>query len=241
MGGSRSARSGGLAQAITWVFEKLGVLNQGSTESAPTPTTQESSETAGISTNALNVTRVGGLAATVTAVGAAALAIFNIKQTSKPAIVVAAYASVGVIVAAALLTAAIIISADIRGRVATQAAAPAGQAKTGSPATIASTAESFTAAWKAVVQRLADILQRLERDDESLVDVWVDASGTTGLTAHLAPPAEKAQDHARLTACQARILAQFESLIDLDTEGGWSGAANGIQRLLDSMTRLLDG
>ena len=70
-----------------------------------------------ISSNALNVTRVGGLAALVSSVGAAALALFGVdKATDKPSIVVAAYVSVGVIVAAGLVSAAVIVATDIRTR-----------------------------------------------------------------------------------------------------------------------------
>jgi hypothetical protein len=66
------------------------------------------------------VTRVGGLTALIASAGAAALAIFNVhKGVDQASVVVAAYVSVGAIVAASLLTAAIIISADIRARSAT--------------------------------------------------------------------------------------------------------------------------
>jgi hypothetical protein len=109
----------GFAATATKLLEAVGVLNKGSSESAATPKANDAEQMSGISSNALNVTRVGGLAALIAAVGAAALAIFNVnKATDKASIVVAAYISVGVIIASALLTVAIIISSDIRARAA---------------------------------------------------------------------------------------------------------------------------
>jgi len=53
----------------------------------------------------------------VAAVGAAAIALFNVDKNKDPhTVVAAAYASVGIIVAAALITAGIIVVADIRAR-----------------------------------------------------------------------------------------------------------------------------
>jgi len=239
---SADARSGGIAKAITWFFEKLGLLNKGSSESPPTPTAADASQTVGVSTNALNVTRVGGLAATVAAVGAAALAIFNVKQNAKPPIVAAAYASVGLIVAAALVTAAIIISADIRSRVAVQSAppapAPSAQAATAEPA---ATDESFRTAWERVLTDLTDTLRRSEHNQESAIDVWLDAAGTAGLIARLSPSAGQAQAHARLMACQSHILSAFQSLINISDAGARAKATSDIAALLRSMSRLIAG
>jgi hypothetical protein len=131
-GGSDTERDTGFAKIVTIVFESLGVLNKGSAETAAAPDPDEPVATQAISSNSLNVTRVGGLAALITAVGAAALAVFNVDKTADEApVVVAAYASVGVIVAAALLTAGIIVGADIRARKEIAAVTPpAGTDKT---------------------------------------------------------------------------------------------------------------
>jgi hypothetical protein len=131
----------GWAGLWTRAFESVGLLNKGSADSAATPEAGDAAQTAGVSSNALNVTRVGGLAALIVGAGAAAIAIFNVnKATDNASIVVAAYVSVGAIVAAALLTAAVIISSDIRARVAVngQQHAPPGahhrhQLRCGSP------------------------------------------------------------------------------------------------------------
>jgi Zn-dependent alcohol dehydrogenase len=108
-------RNDGWAKAWTAVFEAVGLLNKGSKDAPAAPTADEASEVTAIGSNALNVTRVGGLAAVVTTVGAAAMALFN--TTNEPtAVVVAAYGGCALVIAAALLTAAIIIAADIRAR-----------------------------------------------------------------------------------------------------------------------------
>jgi hypothetical protein len=77
-----------------------------------------------VASNTLNVTRVGGLAAVVASIGAVALALYGVdKATDHVPIVVAAYVSVGAIVAAALISMAITISADVRARGSTSVAA----------------------------------------------------------------------------------------------------------------------
>ena len=109
--------AGGLAHAITTFFESIGLLNKGSADARAVPNTTEAAQVQPIVSNSLNVTRVGGLAALITSVGAVALTVFNVNKKTDPVpVIVAAYISVGVIVAAALLTTAIIISADVRAR-----------------------------------------------------------------------------------------------------------------------------
>lgn len=66
--------------------------------------------------NSLNVTRVTGLAALVSAVLAAITPIFSAEASDPTALRVAMPAIQGLIVAAALFTAAIVVAADIRGR-----------------------------------------------------------------------------------------------------------------------------
>jgi hypothetical protein len=101
------------------VFESLGVLNKGSVKAQAAPDTSDIANLQPISSNALNVTRVGGIGTLISAAGGAALILFNVnKKTDRAPIVVAAYVSVGVIVAAALVTVAVIIAADIRARTA---------------------------------------------------------------------------------------------------------------------------
>lgn len=69
-----------------------------------------------ISGNALNVTRVTGLAALITAVLTATTPIFSAEATDPTALRVAIPAIQGLIVIASLLTAAIIVAVDIRSR-----------------------------------------------------------------------------------------------------------------------------
>jgi hypothetical protein len=225
-------RKAGFAKSLTEKLEKIGLLNNGSSKAPATPSASEAAATAGVSTNALNVTRVAGLATTVTVVGAAALALFHVKSTTDPIVVVAAYWSVGVIIAAALLTAAIIISADIKSRVAVSTApAP--------PAQPAAAASSFTATWNDALQVLKGALGRLERHTEDPIDVWLDASGSSGLTARVTPPEGQAAVHATLLACQARIVFTFQALIGEADPGRRGRASDEIQVILDSMDRLL--
>jgi hypothetical protein len=109
--------AGGLAHAIATFFESVGLLNKGSADAQAVPDDAEATKIQPIVSNSLNVTRVGGLAALVASVGAVALAIFNVNKKTDPAnVVMAAYLGAGAIVVAALLTAAIIVSADIRAR-----------------------------------------------------------------------------------------------------------------------------
>jgi hypothetical protein len=120
-GGEATKRGAGLAAGLAAlaanIFEWLGLLNKGSASAAAAPDPATTSAVEPISSNTLNVTRVGGVATLISAAGAAAIALFGVDaETTRAPIVVAAYASVGVIVAAALLTAAIIIAADIRAR-----------------------------------------------------------------------------------------------------------------------------
>ena len=230
------ARKSGLVWAATNLFESLGLLNKGSGDSAATPKASDAAQTAGISSNALNVTRVGGLAALIASAGAAALAIFNVnKGTDKASIVVAAYVSVGAIVAAGLLTAAIIISADIKARSAvnpTPSPSPASTtapksppapetAADAGPAKPASTdASAFTDAWYRALSMLHDALTRLERTPLSPAPAWSDgvnaawlaASASNGKTQNLHPADEQATLHARLSPGQASVISQFEKL-----------------------------
>jgi hypothetical protein len=108
-----------LAGLVASAAESIGLLNKGSAKAAAAPGAGDVANLQPISSNTLNVTRVGGVAALISAAGAAALVLFNVnKTTDRASIVVAAYLSVGAIVAAALVTVAIIVAADIRARTA---------------------------------------------------------------------------------------------------------------------------
>jgi hypothetical protein len=116
-GGPETKRVAGFAKLVTTIFESLGLLNKGSANAAAAPNPSEADQVQPVSSNALNVTRVGGVTTLIGGAGAAALAIFSVDKAHDPvSIVVAAYASVGAIVASALLTVAIIIASDIRAR-----------------------------------------------------------------------------------------------------------------------------
>lgn len=240
--------STGFAAMATRLFETVGVLNKGSADSAATPKVEDAAQTAGISSNSLNVTRVGGLTTVIVGAGAAAIAIFNVnKTTDRASIVVAAYVSVGVIVASALLTAAIIISSDIRARVTANPppASSSGQAASASPAKAQKTdANSFEDAWYRALSMLHYAVERLERTPEAPVDGWLEgstaawlkAAGTTGKTQEL-KPADDTQTtlHALLKTGQSSVVTQFEKLVSEQKPGATTATITSIRSVLDSM------
>lgn len=130
-GGSASKRRtspGGVPRSLAgWAgifFEILGLLNKGSAKAPAAPDAGQAAQVQPISSNTLNVTRVGGIGTLISAAGGAALLIFNVnKTTDRAPVVVAAYLSIGAIVTGALLTVAIIIAADVRARAAVATAA----------------------------------------------------------------------------------------------------------------------
>jgi hypothetical protein len=227
-------RKTGFVKVATTIFESLGVLNKGSADAPAMPSPEQAAKTTGISTNTLNATRVSGLAAVIASVGAAALAIFNVnKATDKPSVVVAAYISVGAIIASALLTVAIIVSADIRSRVSANTAAL--QAATATGATL------FVETWRHAVEDLKNVLARLQRHPDDVYDAWLDASASSGPTGQLKPTPDQQSLHARLLAGQSRILSELENLIP-EADGTKRGRILAeIQRLIDSMERSLQG
>jgi len=234
--GTTEARNpNSIATLTAKVFETLGVLNKGSAGAPATPSPEQAAQSTGISTNALNVTRVGGVTALIAAVGAAALTIFNVdKVTDKPSIVVAAYIGVGVIVASALLTVAIIISADIRSRVALTTAAT-------QAATPGEEATSFAAAWQQSLNELKGALERLRHRSEDATTAWLDATASSGPTTQLKPAKEQQAIHARLQAGQSRVLSKLEGLIGEANARRRQRVLAEIQVLLDSMERSLQG
>jgi hypothetical protein len=236
----------------TRLLETVGLLNKGSAGSAATPMVNDAAQTVGVSNNALNVTRVGGLAALISGAGAAAVAIFNVnKVTDKASIVVAAYISVGVIVASALLTAAIIISSDIRARVALNAPAAAGSGPAGSTSSAKAKtagANSFGDAWYRALSMLHDAVDRLERTPESPAGEWVDGSTAAWLDA--AASAGKTQDlhpaddnqatlHARLRAGQSSVVSLLDKLAHGPNPGEKTETIIRIRAVLSSMDQSL--
>jgi hypothetical protein len=237
----------GFAGLATRLFETIGVLNKGSAQSAATPKADDAAQTAGVSSNALNVTRVGGLTAFIASAGAAAIAIFNVnKTTDKASIVVAAYVSVGVIVASGLLTAAIIISSDIRGRVAAAnpapapAPAPAGTAANSDVLNAAAAdANKFGDAWYRALSMLHDAVDRLNRAPDEAIAAWLDATASTGKTQNLRPADDgQATLHARLSAGQSSVVALLGQIANDGATDNTTAIAR-IQSVLDSMDRSL--
>jgi hypothetical protein len=213
-------RGNGLSLFFTTIFEALGILNKGSAGlSKGDSDTKDAAEAAAIPivSTSLNVTRVGGMAAAIAGAGAAALALFNVDKLKDPAaIVVAAYASSGFIVGAALIAAALIISADTRSRGMTAADTGKSAGKdTTPPDSAPSTAKSFKEAWSSAVASLEAVSSQLPppkgtRNEYSRL--WLDAKASTGFTTSLKPPGDLVDEHARLAAGQQRLCQLLEDM-----------------------------
>jgi hypothetical protein len=253
--GLDTPRNPGIATMVTKFFELIGILNKGSSRSPATPKTGDAAATAGVSSNSLNVTRVGGFAAFIASAGAAALAIFNVNSTTtRASIVVAAYASVGAIVSAALLTAAIIISADIRARVATNpppspSPSPSGPAASKALAKTAATdAATFSDAWYRALSMLHDAVDRLDRSPDSTssevveaaTTAWLDAAASTGKTQSLKPADDdQVTLQARLSTGQSSVVSLFKNYADSGDATKKAAAITRIRSVLDSLDQSL--
>lgn len=133
LGTLRGSSGFSFVRLVTQAAESVGLLNKGSA-TAPVAPAPGSGASPAISANTLNVTRVTGLGTLIAGAGGAALLLFHVKPATPASEVVAAYISTGAIVAAALLTVAMIICADIRARTVTTAAAAAAPAQHAVPA-----------------------------------------------------------------------------------------------------------
>ena len=87
----------------------MPLLNPPADPNNPDPTTPVTGPT-------FNITRVTGLGATVTAVGAAATGLFVISNSDPPAVVIAKTACIAAVVVTGLVIAALVFTADIRAR-----------------------------------------------------------------------------------------------------------------------------
>jgi hypothetical protein len=221
---------------IALVFEWLGILNKGSTTSAPTPPAGEAAKTAGVNTNSLNVTRVGGLGTFVGSIGVSALALFSVDDKDPPIVIMAAYISVGVIVAAAVVTVGLIITADIRSRVALTATTPAAVAVAG---TTTSPDSSLVADWRQVVATLRSVVECLQRPEQDMTDAWLDASASAGKVAGREPAAGQQSLHARLQAGHALFMDKLRKLTDATGDSERTAVLAGLRELVLSMERSL--
>jgi hypothetical protein len=224
-------RGKGVVQSVTKVSEAIGLLNKGSAAISASAATDGASELP-VSSNSLNVTRVGGTGAVIAAAGAAALALFRVHTGDPNSIIVAAYASTGLIVAAALVTTAIIISADIKARSSASGGAGTSKADTKSfkEASKADT-ESFKEAWTDALDRLQDVKVALPAADRNAASaLWLNAKATGGFTGSLTPPTGLADEHARLLAAQTRASALLEELISYHADGA---RVDEVKKLID--------
>jgi hypothetical protein len=165
-----------------------------------------------IESNALNVTRIGGIASTITAVGAAATGIFTISETDKVAQKVAITAATGAIVAVALVAVAIIIAADLRAR--TEAECCKGGATTDTSAAAATT---DAAKAKAKAEYKAAITEAVSDVDRQVGNISENANreslrSIAFLYTGLARTIEKLSPPERWSVVHNSVVAQAESL-----------------------------
>lgn len=199
----------GVPVLVTAFFESLGVLNKGTAAlSKGTLTEEEAAEKAPVTTPSFNVTRVGGFAALIASAGAATLALYNIDATTNTMIVATAYASTGFVVAASLITAAVIISADIRARSsATMATGASTAAKSIATDAEPTSPADFKDAWKEALDRLQNIKNGLpdlqDRNDYS--GAWLAAEASKGFTRRLQPGTVLADEHELLSRGQEEV------------------------------------
>jgi phospholipase C len=108
---------------------QMPLLNPPADPNNPDPSTPITGPT-------LNITRVTGIGATITALGAAATGLFGISNSDPPAVVIAKTACLAAVVIAGLVVAVLVFVADIKARTqaAISAPTPAASAKPASPA-----------------------------------------------------------------------------------------------------------
>lgn len=233
------ARKDGLAKGLTKAFEAIGLLNKGSADiAAGDQTAKKEAGDLPVVSNSLNVTRVGGTGAVIAAAGAAALTLFNVdKASDKVPVVVAAYASTGAIVAAALVTTAIIISADIKARSTVTQGRGISKTPVAAAVTPADSA-SFKNAWKSALDRLEAVKNALPAADRNGASaLWLDAKASAGFTASLTPPQDLADEHARMSAAQTRGCQLLETLITKHDDASLQGE---FKKLVDEARNTLN-
>jgi hypothetical protein len=167
------------------------------------------------------------------------------KSDDPSEIVVAAYASTGFIVAAALITAALIISADIRARSGMTAATSAEEtdSKGGTAESSDETARTgLASAWGKALARLEDVKAQLPAgtgDRNKCSRLWLDAQASTGFTKKLEPASDLLDEHARLSAGQERVSELLKGLIE--DRSSAAEVKKEIAALVDQMKETLNG
>lgn len=156
----RSKSSG--PTSLARMLQSVGILNR-----PDSPGVRD----APIQSNALDVTRITGFASTVTTIGAAAVGVFAVTQTSELALRVASFACTAAVIVAALFAAAIVTSADIRAR-GGAAAVQAGSSAQATSTNGTTAAETYGAALKELFIDVHMLLgRRAPASDEDAVNL----------------------------------------------------------------------
>jgi hypothetical protein len=175
--------------------------------SVPVPGLNDSQSPADIDSNSLNVTRVGGMVAFIAAILAGVSQLFPVSKSDPTALRIAIPAIEGTIVVGALLAAALIISADIRGRALAAASAlplPAGKLAAAAsaagpgaaaPALVASppvspapSAASLLQSYKVAISAAANEFDAMDPNDPTVVGGLAKTLATIS-----APPGKQVQ------------------------------------------------
>jgi hypothetical protein len=230
------------ARLVTQAFEGLGLLNKGSAQAARPVPGAETPPPTPVSSSALNVTRVSGTAVLIAGAGAAGLALFRVDQQTDPhSLVITAWAGTSAIVVAALITAAIIISADLRAR-----AHVAGNQTGDSPGTATAVAGSnvtkqqFADTWRHAIARLENAVSGLSDGGLAATAAWLDAAASEGSVKSLIPPVESADEHAKLTVAQDRVVERLLELVSGDDPTHWATVLQELRLIIGEMNRTIE-
>ena len=230
-------RANGLVQWVTKALESVGLLNKGSSKSSVTPTPDENAGTVGVSTNSLNVTRVGGMSSLTVAVGTAALTLFQLKPNTAPEARAAAYLAVGFMVSAALIATAVILQSDVRSRTKIEISAQSHSAD------LKSSDVAFRAQWVEIVGNLEyGLILVMRSEPDAAFNALQIARTTIAISGGILPSTAHAMSHAKLIALQCHIVSSLTHLATFaETSDSVHQATEAIFPVLESMRSLAEG
>jgi hypothetical protein len=225
-----------VVQWVTKALESIGLLNKGSSKTSATPSPGEDAGTVGISTNSLNVTRVGGMTSLTVAVGTAALTLFQLNAGTAAEARAAAYLAVGFMVSAALIATAIILQSDVRARARLEISAQDQSARLNLSDT------AFRAQWEEIVSNLEySLILVMRSGPDAAFEALRVAKSTLEPSRTITPSAANATSNARLIALQTHIVSSFTYLASAaQTRQSTDQATEAVFPALGSMRSLAE-
>jgi hypothetical protein len=230
-------RATGVVQWVTKALESVGLLNKGSSTTSATPKPDENASTVGVSTNSLNVTRVGGMSSLTIAVGTAALTLFQLNNKTSSEARAAAYLAVGIMVAAALVATAVILQSDVRSRTKIEVSA---QAET---TNLRKSDIAFRAGWCEIIASLEfSLILAIRAGRDAPFHALELARETVAASGVLQPSSAHSMVHAQLVALQYRVVAGFTELAsETQTRDATLHLTEEAFPVLESMRSLIKG